>query len=490
MSWRLGDVHSKFANAQRTHRKKWKPTSADDSDAVFIATEREAFSTDNMDLSRDDLRWATWQLFSFRLVAVYLLLSWFTVYGVLQIIPFFGFRLEGWLEALWNVPVRWAAIHLFHLTGIAAQFHATDSRDTALDWIAAGLVVSAAIVLAVLWSCFDRRRRNYAVASDWLRYIMRLALVFLMLRYALIKIFPLQMLPPSLAVLNEPLGSSSPMTLFWTMVGMHPGYEMLVGWIEALTACLLLVRRTALLGALLTIVVMSNVLIDNLFFDIPVKIGAANLLILAIAIAAPDLGRLWQIFVRHQTTSLSSRWAPTSANPRVRLGLRVSEVLFFAGALIQFLPSDATGYRELQAHLRHPSILTGLWHVDSVVLQKNGLNIPMPVLTGLGQPVVGLSFEPDGTLMARAADGMLWRAYAEVNAADHTVDLESGYFDGERFNATYSFFQPDVNHLILTPTSDLMSARGKMTLTRVPLPAHYPLLERRFQWVNEWALER
>ena len=75
------------------------------------------------------------------------------------------------------------------------------------------------------------------------------------------KIFPLQMSPPSLAVLNEPVGNTSPMTLLWTMIGLHPGYEMLAGWFEATAASLLIFRRTALLGALLTVVIMSNVLL-------------------------------------------------------------------------------------------------------------------------------------------------------------------------------------------------------------------------------------
>jgi hypothetical protein len=39
----------------------------------------------------------------------------------------------------------------------------------------------------------------------------------------------------------------------------------------------------------------------------------------------------------------------------------------------------------------------------------------------------------------------------------------------------YNFSQPDLTQLILTP---------------VPLPSHYPLLERDFHFVNKWPLER
>lgn len=54
-----------------------------------------------------------------------------------------------------------------------------------------GLVIPASIFVTVVWSLLDRHRENYQAASQWLRYVLRLALIFLMLRYALMKIFPL-----------------------------------------------------------------------------------------------------------------------------------------------------------------------------------------------------------------------------------------------------------------------------------------------------------
>ncbi len=45
-------------------------------------------------------------------------------------------------------------------------------------------------------------------------------------------------------------------------------------------------------------------------------------------------------------------------------------------------------------------------------------------------------------------------------------------------------------HLILMPTGKHAATGATLHLTRVPLPASSPLLDRGFHWVNEWSLER
>jgi hypothetical protein len=99
------------------------------------------------------------------------------------------------------------------VTGVGAHFHITGSGDTAINWIAVGLMLLTTLIVAVLWSTLDRQRREYRTLAAWLRFLLRLTLVFTLLGYGFDKIFPLQMPPPLLAVLNEPLGQSSPMTL-------------------------------------------------------------------------------------------------------------------------------------------------------------------------------------------------------------------------------------------------------------------------------------
>jgi hypothetical protein len=49
----------------------------------------------------------------------------------------------------------------------------------------------------------------------WLRFLLRLTVAIFMIGYGLDKLFPFQMQPLSIAILNEPVGNLSPMTFLW-----------------------------------------------------------------------------------------------------------------------------------------------------------------------------------------------------------------------------------------------------------------------------------
>ena len=124
-----------------------------------------------------------------------------------------------------------------------------------------------------------------------------------------------------------------------------------------------------------------------------------------------------------------------------------------------------------EANLRHPSPLAGEWHLDTGTL-----------LTGDGVPMSDLVLEPDGRLNVRDTDGILWGG-STYRTGQPQLSLAGPGLP----SVTYAITQPDASHLILTPTD---STANTLRLTRVPLPAHYPLLERGFHLVNEWGLER
>jgi hypothetical protein len=68
--------------------------------------------------------------------------------------------------------------------------------------------------------------------------------------------------------------------------------------------------------------------------------------------------------------------------------------------------------------------------------------------------------------------------------------LFSGYFDGVRFNATYTYSQVDNDHIRLEPEGNEKAAHSALLLARMPEPHDYPQLQTPFRWVQEWALER
>ncbi len=330
---------------------------------------------------------------------------------------------------------------------------------------------------ALIWSLFARRD-EYRTAAAWLRFLIRLTLVLAMANYGFSKLFPMQMPPPSLAVLNEPVGSVSPMTLLWTLIGFNPIYEAVCGAIEVVAAILLFFRRTALAGAILTFFVMGNVLLYNLFFDVPVKIYSAHLVLFSLVIIAPDLRSLWDFFWRHQPSAPSAPAVP----PTQRRGVRIAIVRRGSVSHSHGPHVNTRSIPKLRADASEPAS-------SSPLHRRVARTRPGHIWRGHhrrraahDRPLHRAQW-PGATL--RDDTGELWRAGVYINDKDSNFAL---YRDGEA-PLVYNFHQPDPMHLILKPSAN-DAATGALYLERVPLPDRYPLLDRGFHLVNEWPLER
>jgi hypothetical protein len=400
-----------------------------------------------------------------------------------EVIPFhIGEHLENWTSWPFFHGAQWLGQHLFHLTGVGAKLHDTGSGDTILNWIAVGIMLAVAILLTLIWTAFAelhspaRRSLAYPRLFFWFRLTMRLTLGVAMIGYGLSKLFPLQMPPPSLAVLNEPLGNTSPMTMLWTLIGLNPVYEMICGAAELTAGILILFRRTGLLGELLTAFLATNIVLYNFCYDVPVKLYAAHLVLMSIALIIPDMPSLINFFFLHRPCKPIDGWV----KPARRYGLRVETICVVVALLLAVLPQAfqlRNGYAQQLISQRNPPPLTGQWHLATAT---------KPYITGDGLPTTDIFFEPSGRTMLRDSATVLWRAYAKVDDKKHTLFLATEANDP----VTYAMTQPDPTHLILKPTGDAAKTAGTLTLVRVPLPSHYPLEDRGFHFVNEWGLER
>ena len=400
-----------------------------------------------------------------------------------EVIPFHvGEHLNDWTSWPFFHAAQWLGQHLFHLTGVGAKLHGTGSGDTVLNWIAVGVMLVVAILITLIWTALAelrspaRRSLAYPRLFFWFRLIIRLTLGVAMINYGLAKLFPLQMPPPSLAVLNEPLGNTSPMTMLWTLIGLNPVYEMICGAAELVAGILILFRRTGLLGELLTAFLATNIVLYNFCFDVPVKLYAAHLVLMSLALIIPDMPSLLNFFFLHRP----AKPIDGGIKPARRYGLRVETICVLVVLLLAVLPSVfqlQKGYAQQLISERNPPPLTGQWHLTSAT---------KPYVTGDGLPMTDVFFEPSGRTMLRDSATVLWRAYAKPDDKKHTLFLVTEANDP----ITYALTQPDPTHLVLKPTGDATKTAGTLNLVRVPLPSHYPLEDRGFHFVNEWGLER
>lgn len=170
------------------------------------------------------------------------------------------------------------------------------SGDKFFDYIFLLVTSIISIVTTIILSTILRHREfNYKKINYWFWVYLRYYLAATLIIYGLFKFFPQQMVQPSFGRLIKPYGEFSPMGVAWSFIGLSPGYQIFSGVLEIISGLLLLNKRSALLGGLLSIVVLSNVVALNFFYDIPVKIFSLELLIISFIIILPQISKLFKL---------------------------------------------------------------------------------------------------------------------------------------------------------------------------------------------------
>ena len=170
--------------------------------------------------------------------------------------------------------ISWTGAHILHVNAPVTAFWGGNSAtaDDMFGWVTAFCVLMIATAATVVWSLLDRSRENYAELHKWFRLFIRFALAGQMLMYGFAKVFPIQMAHPKLTWLMQPLGTFSPMGTLWNSMGSAPAYEIFTGCAEVAGGLLLIVPRTATLGALISLACMIQVFVLDMTYDVPAKL--------------------------------------------------------------------------------------------------------------------------------------------------------------------------------------------------------------------------
>ncbi len=238
-------------------------------------------------------RWTSSQKVLFRLLFSYLVL-YFITNGFLAIL----LRTTS-LDESWNQLVFWVGEYVLQI-GYQIPTLPNGSGDTTFNYVQLFTVVCVSVLITAVWSILDRERPHYEKMLEVLRIVTRFYLGYIMILYGLAKVFKTQFPYPNEAMLSRTYGESSPMGLLWTFMGLSYPYNLFTGMGEVVGGVLLFFRKTTLLGALVIIGVMSNVVMLNFSYDVPVKLYSSHLLFMAVFITAPDLRRLYTFFVLNE----------------------------------------------------------------------------------------------------------------------------------------------------------------------------------------------
>lgn len=452
-------------------------------------------------LDTEPSHWSLWTHIGFRFAFCYLG-TYCLCNGnstVFLAIPGYGYDVQDWFASIFLYPAQYLAQHLFHVPPPGNTLHLTTSGDTALDWIAQLLMLVLSFLATAVWSILDRQRPHYKMLSAWLRFVVRITLILSLVVYGIYKVLPVQMPRIPIMWLNEPTGMHPPMTMLWMLIGSSPIYEGICGCAELLAGVLLLFRRTALFGALLASFVLLNVLLDNLFFDVPVKIYAAHLLFFALFLTLPDAGQLFRFFWLHQPAVPMGLWTPPANQlwfRRTILGVEIALVLLrTSGVGYETINRWRTGHDAWIA----PCPWRGVWRIDSATLPGvDGAPIQHPVLSSDDRTFVELEIDEASRAAFQDEFGKLSYFQTRTDVENHTLQLVRPQKPPITAFATitnlptitYSVATPKPRHLILTPTGSEAKSASTLALTLVTPPGGYLLLTRGFHWVTEYSYER
>lgn len=394
------------------------------------------------------------------------LFRWFVIFSLAFIAP---------LEPLTNLVIPWIGQTLL---GIEYEIglEMTGSGDTTASYIRLLLHAVAAGIGTLAWTLIAGSRARYRRGLHWFTFALRLAVAMSMLLYGLAKIGEGQFASPTDMRMLQSYGDSSPMGLLWTFMGHSKVYSSFTGMAEILGALLLLSRRTTTLGALVVVGVMSNVVMLNFCYDVPVKLYSSRLLVWGLFLAALDRHRLYAFFANAGGTQ-PRVLPPLYAKRRAHIAgivAKVLTVMFVGGAVlvgpVLMRPEPPAATAEF----------VGTYAV--VTVQRDDQEVPPLVTDDERWHRVVLSehgvFTVFGTNGARSFYG------AEFNPEAGTVELSRRVPDQEeREVRSWGYaFDADTRTLVLYEGRDRIEMKS--------FEPEFLLRDRGFHWIQEHPYNR
>jgi hypothetical protein len=228
---------------------------------------------------------------------------------------------------------------------------------------------------------------------------------------------------------------------------------------------------------------MLQVLVLNLCYDVPVKLFSANLLAMALLLAAPDLRRLADLFL------FNRRVEPTEIRPlfaRRRLD-RAAAIVWGIGlaAFTVFSLYGAYQANKTYAHLAPKPPLHGVWEVEEFVMDGS---VRPPLLTDTERWRQVLFEYPEyvSFQLMQKSEGRSRRNYGlKVDSKKKTLTLQT--LDTAKKETVFSYRQPKPGILTLEGTLEGKEIRAR--LRRID-ESEFLLISRGFHWINELPFNR
>lgn len=352
------------------------------------------------------------------------------------------------------------------------------SGDTTYNYIQLFCFVTISIIVTVIWSILDRKRKNYQRLLQFFVIFIVYYLIYTMFGYGFHKVYKLQFPDPSLYRLLEPYGESSPMGIAWTFMGASKGYTVFSGWAEVAGGLLLIFRRTRTLGGLVCFGVMLNIFVMNMCYDIPVKIFSFHLMLFAFFIFMQDWKRLFSVFFTTATTTARS-FPNYFKKAYLNISALILKVLFIGSFLYVGIANSIETIEEYNLNGPKPP-LYGIYDIQNVVKSQD--TIPLVIINDtLWKKIV---IQSDKYLLAYPMKGNIKRFDLKLDTIHHTMDLVKRS-DSTNFYKFKYMFKDSILILKGVHKKDTLHIETKQYDLE-----NFSLINRGFHWINEYPYYR
>jgi hypothetical protein len=378
------------------------------------------------------------------------------------------------LATVWPLRpvISWTGAHIFHVNAsLSPTFGSgSGSYDCMFGWVTAFCLLMIATVATVVWSLLERHRENYAGLHKWFRLFVRFVLAAQMIIYGISKVIPVQMPYPSLTRLLQPFGTFSPYGVLVNQVGAGPAYEIFTGCAMLVAGLLLIVPRTATLGALISLADAIQVFMLAMTYDVPAKLLAFYLILLSCFLLAPEVPSL----VRLVLSTEAQIFRGVRAN-RIALAAQIIFGLWLVGVSCQY----AWGAWNTRGGGRPLPPLYGIWEVKQMSIDEQ---LRPPLLTDSIRWRRAI-FDYPGRMAFQRTDDTFAPYGASVNLPERTLALTKS--DDKNWRANFTFQRPAGDQLILDGRMDNHQVHMELQLTD---RNSFLLVSRGFHWIQEFKL--
>jgi uncharacterized membrane protein YphA (DoxX/SURF4 family) len=388
-------------------------------------------------------------------------------------IPFVSIGIDyygKWMDQL----ALWFGKTLLHLPGLK-KIEMTGSGDTLLDYVRSLLLILLAVIGTLTVLLADRKKEMGPRIFSFLLVYARYYLGLFLLVYGFGKIFPSQFPPSDPSRMEDTFGSASPMGLLWTFMGASKSFTFFSGLMEITAGYLLLFRRTKTLGALISIAVMTNVVMLNFSYDVPVKLFSVHLVLISFLVIWRDIGKLALFFTGKQTSALDYPIYVYNKNYK-RLISRWAKGIVIIGFSILFISDD---YEATTNSAGKPTSAQrdGCYKPSLIILNNDTL------VSDQKQALSKLLINGEYMGLVNGSENLTYYK-SSFDTVAKVIHLTSSKDSTKRYNFAY---REEKGNLDL---NGMWNGKMLQAVFRKKDPKNYLLLNRGFHWINEYAYNR